>query len=170
MIFYGHYAGQIGVNEKTIFEIMYNMREIKEEDFGAVAKFEIEISEISFGEKAITDLEFHCKKLAKAKDRRGMTVIEDTESGKIVGWVWMEKKRNSLTGEVYANFKSIYADECIRGMQIVDDLFEKSIEYARECKATYIVGKVHAGNVPMRSLYKKHCFEPTHVTMERKLL
>lgn len=29
------------------------MREIKEEDFGAVAKFEIEISEISFGEKAI---------------------------------------------------------------------------------------------------------------------
>ena len=60
---------------------MYNMREIKEEDFGAVAKFEIEISEISFGEKAITDLEFHCKKLAKAKDRRGMTVIEDTESG-----------------------------------------------------------------------------------------
>ncbi|MEQ2603171.1 GNAT family N-acetyltransferase, partial [Phocaeicola vulgatus] len=71
---------------------------------------------------------------------------------------------------VYANFKSIYADECIRGMQIVDDLFEKSIEYARECKAAYIVGKVHAGNVPMRSLYKKHCFEPTHVTMERKLL
>ena len=49
----------------------------------------------------------------------------------IVGWVWMEKKQNSLTGEVYANFKSIYADECIRGMQIVDDLFEKSIEYAR---------------------------------------
>lgn len=46
---------------------MYNMREIKEEDFEAVAKFEIEISEISFGEKAITDLEFHCKKLAKAK-------------------------------------------------------------------------------------------------------
>ena len=39
------------------------MREIKEEDFEAVAKFEIEISEISFGEKAITDLEFHCKKL-----------------------------------------------------------------------------------------------------------
>ena len=71
---------------------MYNMREIKEEDFEAVAKFEIEISEISFGEKAITDLEFHCKKLAKAKDRRGMIVIEDTESGKIVGWVWMEKK------------------------------------------------------------------------------
>ena len=33
------------------------------------------------------DLEFHCKKLAKAKDRRGMIVIEDTESGKIVGWV-----------------------------------------------------------------------------------
>ncbi len=64
-----------------------------------------------------------------------MIVIEDTESGKIVGWVWMEKKQNSLTGEVYANFKSIYADECIRGMQIVDDLFEKSIEYARECKA-----------------------------------
>ena len=149
---------------------MYNMREIKEEDFEAVAKFEIEISEISFGEKAITDLEFHCKKLAKAKDRRGMIVIEDTESGKIVGWVWMEKKQNSLTGEVYANFKSIYADECIRGMQIVDDLFEKSIEYARECKAAYIVGKVHAGNVPMRSLYKKHCFEPTHVTMERNCM
>ena len=32
-------------------------------------------------------------------------------------------------------------EEC----KIVDDLFEKSIEYARECKAAYIVGKVHAG-------------------------
>lgn len=148
---------------------MYIMREIIEDDFEAVAKFEIEISKISFGDKAITDLEFHCKKLAKAKDRHGMIVIEETQSGKIVGWVWMEKKQNSVTGEAYANFKSIYADESIRGMQIVDDLFDKSIEYARDCGATYIVGKVHAMNMPMRSLYKKHCFEPTHITMERKL-
>ena len=85
---------------------MYNMREIKEEDFEAVAKFEIEISEISFGEKAITDLEFHCKKLAKAKDRRGMIVIEDTESGKIVGWVWMEKKQNSRKHSINSPFHS----------------------------------------------------------------
>lgn len=149
---------------------MYNIREINETDFATVAQFEIEISEISFGEKAITDLEFHYKKLLKAKDRHGMIVIEDTDSGKIVGWVWIEKRQNSLTGEVYANFKSIYADESIRGMQIVDDLFEKSMEYARECKVSYVVGKVHSGNIPMRSLYQKHCFEPTHVTMERKFL
>ncbi len=43
---------------------MYNMREIKKDDFEAVAKFEIEISKISFGDRAITDLEFHCKILA----------------------------------------------------------------------------------------------------------
>ncbi len=67
-------------------------------------------------EKAITDLEFHCKKLAKAKDRRGMIVIEDTESGKIVGWVWMEEAEQPDRKKVYANFKSIYAmsafEEC----------------------------------------------------------
>lgn len=148
---------------------MYIMRHIAEKDFEAIAEIEIKISEISFKGKAITDKEFHRKKLAKAKDRSGMVVLEDTQTGKLLGWLWMERKQNSLTGEVYASFKSFYAEESIRGEHIVDELFDKGIAYARECKATHIVGKVHAGNIPMRSLYKKHDFVPTHITMEMEL-
>ena len=96
--FYGHHAGQIGVNGKTIFGIMYNMREKKRKTLKRWQNLKLKFLKSHSEKRLLLTSSSTAKKLAKAKDRRGMIVIEDTESGKIVGWVWMEKKQNSLTG------------------------------------------------------------------------
>ena len=147
---------------------MYIVRKVEEKDFDAIADFEIEISKISFKDKAITDHAFHKKRISSAKDRTGMMVIASA-CDDVLGWLWMERKQNSLTEEVYINFRSFYIDSSIRGERIVDDLFEQGISFAKKYKAQYIVGKVHAQNIAMRSLYKNHNFVPTHVTMEMEL-
>lgn len=134
-------------------------------DFDTIAQYEVNISRISFKDKAIVDHAFHKRKLEKAKDRSGMMVIASSTDD-ILGWMWMERKKNSVSGEVYVNFKSFYIDDSIRGNTIVDALLENGIRYARQCKATSIVGKVHTSNISMRSLYKNHGFLPTHITME----
>lgn len=148
---------------------MYIIRGLQEQDVDCIANFEIQISVISFGDKAIIDHEFHKKKILTSKDKSGMLVISTDDSNEILGWLWMEKKKNSLTGEIYINFKSFYIAESIRGNAIVDTLLEKGVEFSKVCGASYIVGKVHANNIPMRSLYKNHSFLPTHITMELNL-
>lgn len=148
---------------------MFYIRRINECDVERIVDFEIDISTISFGEKAITDRAFQRRKILSAKDKSGMMVIASDKDQEIFGWLWMEKKKNSLTGESYINFKSFYISEELRGNEMVDALFEKGIEYAKSCDASHIVGKVHAKNLPMRSLYKNHCFLPTHITMELSL-
>ena len=71
------------------------IRPIKISDYNEIANFEVEISRISFREKAITDPEFHRKKIERAKDKSGMMVISSENDG-VLGWMWMEKKQNSL--------------------------------------------------------------------------
>lgn len=147
--------------------IDYKIRNLEEQDVETVAQFEVEIAEISFGEKAVSNPDFHKKRIAKAKDRAGMFVLE--AEGSILGWMWMDKKTNSITGEHYINFRSFYIAESIRGGQAADALLEKGIHYAKVSGAKQIVGKVHSQNLPMRFLYKKHGFTPTHITMEMEL-
>lgn len=148
---------------------MFYIRGMHECDVERIVDFEINISVISFGEKAITNRDFQRRKILSAKDKSGMMVISSGDSQKVFGWLWMEKKKNSLTGETYINFKSFYIAEEMRGNELVDALFEKGIEYSKSRGASYIVGKVHAQNLPMRALYKNHCFLPTHITMELSL-
>jgi L-amino acid N-acyltransferase YncA len=144
------------------------IRIIEPGDVPVLAKYECEISLISFQEEAITDLEFHQQKILKAipKEREGMLVLDN--GGEICGWLWMALKTNSLTNEKYVNFKSFYIKEAYRGSEYVDQLLEKGIHDCRKMGANSIVGKVHAKNLPMRILYKNHGFEPTHLTMELK--
>ena len=148
---------------------MYVIRKINDSDIDTVANYEVEISKISFADKAIIDCDFYRKKISMAKEKSGMMVISDDDTNEVLGWLWMEKKRNSLTGEVYINFKSFYIQEKIRGRKIVDELLDAGIAYAKQCKASYIVGKVHSKNIAMRYLYKNHNFSPTHITMEMDL-
>ena len=81
----------------------------------------------------------------------------------------MTNKINYLSGANYINFKSFYIEEIARGEKYTNLLLEKGIEFACEKKAKYIVGKVNINNVPMRLIYKKFGFTPTHLTMELKL-
>lgn len=146
---------------------MYIVRKIEEKDFEDVAKYEVEISKISFREEAITDIEFHKKKILTSyqKDNNGMMVLAD-EADQVKGWLWMDKKTNFLTKEVYMSFRSVYVDSSIRGMEYVDLLMKEGMNYAKKCNAKNVVGKVHVDNLAMRTVYKIHGFKPTHITME----
>lgn len=146
-----------------------NIRSIDEKDLDTIAKYEIDISKISFGEDAITDLKFHKNKLLKAMESKkdGMYVMFN--ENEIIGWLWMTKKTNYISGDDYINFKSFYINEKFRGDSYIDVLLQKGIEFAYINKAKYIVGKVNIENISMRLIYKKFGFKPTHLTMELKL-
>ena len=145
------------------------IEEIKEEDIEKIALMEKEISIISFGEDAILDIEFHKKKILKAldKEKSGMLVLK--ENNKIAGWLWMAVKCNYLTEEKYINFKSLYIDKEFRGDKYTEALVQRGIKFAEDNKAKHIVGKVNINNLPMRLIYKKFGFKPTHLTMELKM-
>ena len=146
-----------------------NIRNIHKNDVDIIAKYEVDISKISFGNDAITDLQFHRNKILKsiADEKDGMLVLCDGNI--IIGWLWMTKKINYLSGDNYINFKSFYIEEKYRGEKYADILLKKGIEFAYSNTAKYIVGKVNIENMPMRLMYKKFGFNPTHLTMELKL-
>lgn len=148
-------------------EAMNTIRQITEADFLSVAQMEIEISKISFREEAITAIEFHKKRIIDSfhKDNKGMFVLA-AEDGRVLGWLWMDKKSNYLTKEIYVNFRSFYVDASIRGSEYADQLMDVGLNYAKSIHAKHIVGKVHVDNIPMRAVYKNCGFQPTHVTME----
>jgi acyl carrier protein len=147
---------------------MNYIRNANESDFDTLASFEVEISEISFGDKAITSKEFHKKKFEKTKDRTGMMVIV-SEKQEVMGWLWMSMKTNSLTEEKYVNFKSFYISPLLRGEPIVGELMKKGIKYAEDNGAEYIVGNVNVNNIEMRSVYRNFDFVPMHITMQLNL-
>lgn len=142
------------------------IRQIELDDIAVIAEFERDISVISFGEEAITDPRFHARKLEKALhyEKKGMLVLE--VDGKVAGWMWITPRENSITKQMYANFKSFYIAEPYRGTAYVDELFEAGMAYCKKEGTERIIGKVHVSNLPMRLLYKNHGFAPTHLTME----
>jgi len=142
------------------------IRQIEARDLAGIAKWEREISKISFGDEAITDLTFHLQKLEKAmtRERSGMLVLDI--DGSAAGWMWMGFRVNSVTQETYMQFRSFYVSESVRGTSGVDKLFAAGISFAKQKGVQRIVGHVHVHNLPMRTLYKKYGFMPTHLTME----
>jgi ribosomal protein S18 acetylase RimI-like enzyme len=116
----------------------YLIRPATEADLDALAGFEVEIAQVSFGDEAITDPALHRKRVAGALGKPGeVTVVAaaDSEPDVPVGWAWLSGRTNSLTGARYG---------------------------------TQLTGKVHARNLGMRALYRKFGFEATHITMEKR--
>jgi GNAT superfamily N-acetyltransferase len=85
-----------------------------------------------------------------------------------VGWAWLSARTNSLTGDRYGNFRSLATSEVPDRSQIAELLMSAVVEAAESAGLTQLTGKVHAGNVGMRTLYRKFGFTATHLTMERK--
>jgi RimJ/RimL family protein N-acetyltransferase len=140
------------------------IREIKERDLDQLAVFECEIAVISFGEEAVTDTSYHSKRIRKAmeKSREGMLVL--AEGSEVLGWLWMSLQTNSVSGEKYINFRSFYAKA--GESRYSEALMQAGMDYAKSTPATRIVGKTFVSNLPMRLLYQKFHFQPTHITME----
>ncbi len=143
-----------------------SIRKMQEKDIEIIAEYEKEISIISFGDEAITELDFHARKLLKSMDKEidGMMVLE--VDGKIVGWLWMTPRINSVSNEKYINFKSFYIDENYRGTDYVNEFIEAGMKFCKDVGARTIMSKVHVKNFPARVLWKNYGFEPTHLTLE----
>ena len=142
------------------------IRKIEEADIPALAEFERDIAVISFGDSAMVDLQFHQKKIRKAmqRERDGMLVLE--KDGEILGWLWMTDQINSVSNEHYINFKSFSMKPHSGDEDCTGELMEAGMAFARSVGAKRVVGKVFVENLPMRAVYRRFGFRPTHLTME----
>jgi len=149
----------------------YLIRQATEDDLEALVRYEIEIAVISFADEAITDPALHRKRVAGALGKPGeVTLVAAARQAPAapLGWAWLSARTNSLTGDRYGNFRSLAVSDVPDRSLIADLLMAAVLVAADENGMTQLTGKVHAGNLGMRALYRKFGFTATHLTMERR--
>ena len=152
-------------------EPAYLVRPATQDDLDTLVRYEIEIAVISFADEAITDPALHRKRVGGALGKPGeitLVAAAREEPDRPLGWAWLSARTNSLTGERYGNFRSLAVSEVPDRSLIADLLMAAVLSAADENGMTQLTGKVHAGNLGMRALYRKFGFTATHLTMERK--
>jgi GNAT superfamily N-acetyltransferase len=140
-------------------------------DVEAIVAYEIDIAIVAFADDAITDPALHRKRVTGALGKPGeiMLVATTEEAPELpVGWAWVSARTNSLTGDRYGNFRSLATSDGPDRGQVGELLMAAVLAAADEAGLTQLTGKVHAGNLGMRTLYRKYGFTATHLTMERK--
>jgi predicted methyltransferase len=152
----------------------WRIRAATEADLDTIAGFEIEIARMSFGDEAVEDRLLHRKRVAAALGRPGevtlVAVADGAGPGAVpVGWAWLSGRTNSLTGARYGNFRSLATAEVPGRSDIAELLMQAVLAAAGEAGFQHLSGKVHASNLGMRALYRKHGFSASHLTMERRL-
>jgi L-amino acid N-acyltransferase YncA len=149
----------------------YLIRQATQDDLEALVRYEIEIAVVSFADEAITDPALHRKRVAGALGKPGeVTLVAAARQAPAVplGWAWLSARTNSLTGDRYGNFRSLAVSDGPDRSLIADLLMAAVLAAADENGMTQLTGKVHAGNLGMRALYRKFGFSATHLTMERR--
>jgi L-amino acid N-acyltransferase YncA len=150
----------------------YLVREARADDLGAIASFEVEIAQVSFGDEAVTDAGLHRRRVGAALGKPGeITLVAAAEAApdEPVGWAWLSGRTNSLTGARYGNFRSLAVADVPGRSQVGELLLAAVLRAADEAGLRQLTGKVHARNLGMRALYRKFGFEATHVTMEKRV-
>jgi RimJ/RimL family protein N-acetyltransferase len=147
------------------------IRPAREDDLDILAGFEIDIARVSFGAEAIEDAALHRKRIAAALGKPGEVTLVAVADGPArpgvpVGWAWLSRRTNSLTGARYGNFRSLATADVPGRSAAAELLLAAVLAAAREQGYTHLTGKTHAGNLGMRALYRKFGFEATHITME----
>ena len=149
----------------------YLVRPAAEADLDALVGYEIEIAIVSFADEAVTDPAMHRKRVSRALGQPGeVTLVAAADAAPDVplGWAWLSARTNSLTGDQYGNFRSLAVADVPDRAAIGDLLMAAVLAAADEAGLTQLTGKVHAGNLGMRALYRKFGFTATHLTMERR--
>jgi GNAT superfamily N-acetyltransferase len=149
----------------------YLVRPAATEDVGALVAYEIDIAVVSFGSEAITDPVLHRKRVTSALGKPGeimLVAAAERAPDAPVGWAWVSARTNSLTGDRYGNFRSLATSEGPDRGLVGEVLMAAVLAAADEAGLTQLTGKVHAGNLGMRTLYRKYGFTATHLTMERR--
>jgi L-amino acid N-acyltransferase YncA len=150
----------------------YQIRPATEADLDAIAAFEVEIAVVSFGEEAITDAAFHRRRVAASlpkPDEIALVAVAEETPGQPLGWAWMSPRTNSLTGARYGNFRSLAVRDVGDRSLIGEQLMAAILAAAADAGLTHLTGKVNAGNLGMRSLYRAFGFSATHLTMEKRI-
>ena len=153
----------------------YLIRGAAEGDLDAIAQFEIDIARVSFSDDAIVDPALHRRRVSGALGKPGEVMLVAVArpaagaSVALVGWAWMSPRTNSLTGSRYGNFRSLAVADVPGRSQIGETLLAAVLQAAADAGLSQLTGKVHAGNLGMRSLYRKFGFEAAHLTMEKRL-
>ena len=149
----------------------YLIRAAREADVEALVAYETEIAIISFGDEAVTDPALHRKRVTGALGKAGevtLVAVARDAPDEPLGWAWLSARTNSLTGDRYGNFRSLAVSDVPERSLIGELLLAAVLATADEAGMTQLTGKVHAGNVGMRALYRKFGFTATHLTMERR--
>ena len=147
----------------------YLVREATADDLDAIANFEVEIAQVSFGDEAVTDAGLHRRRVGGALGKPGEITLVAAAEAEPVGWAWLSGRTNSLTGARYGNFRSLAVAD-VPGRSLIGELLLAAVlRAADEAGLRQLTGKVHARNLGMRALYRKFGFEATHVTMEKRV-
>jgi predicted methyltransferase/DNA-directed RNA polymerase subunit RPC12/RpoP len=149
----------------------YVVRPAAAGDIEAIVGYEIDIAVVSFGDEAITDPALHRKRVTGALGKPGEIMLIAAADGAPdtpVGWAWVSARTNSLTGDRYGNFRSLATSDGPDRGHVGEVLMTAVLAAVDEAGLTQLTGKVHAGNLGMRTLYRKYGFTATHLTMERR--
>ncbi|GAA3724190.1 GNAT family N-acetyltransferase [Salinactinospora qingdaonensis] len=145
----------------------FTVRPAEEHDLPRLAEFEAEIARISFAEDAIDDLEVQQKKLAKAMAKSPDGMFVACRGGEPAsGWLWITVNTNPMSGQRYANFRSLAVAPIPERSEVGELLLATGLDFVDLHGVTEVVGKVHASNTAMRTLYRKFGFTATHLTMK----
>jgi L-amino acid N-acyltransferase YncA len=148
----------------------YLIRPATDADLDAIAAFEVEIAIVSFGDEAITDAAFHRRRVAGSLGKPGeIALVAADAADQPLGWAWMSPRTNSLTGARYGNFRSLAVAEHADRGTIGEHLMAAILDAADDAGFTHLTGKVNAGNLGMRALYRAFGFTATHITMEKRV-
>ncbi len=149
----------------------FQIRPATEDDLDVIAGFEIDIARASFGDEAIEDPALHRKRVAGALGKPGevtLVAVATAAPAVPVGWAWLSARTNSLTGARYGNFRSLATADVPGRGQVGELLMQAVLQASDQAGFVHLTGKVHAGNLGMRALYRKFGFEAAHITMERR--
>ena len=84
--------------------------------------------------------------------------MADDRPGSPLGWAWLSARTNSLTGARYGNFRSLAVADGPAAARIAELLMAAVLARRGRAGLTQLTGKVHAGNLGMRALYRKFGF------------
>jgi len=149
----------------------YLVRPATEGDLEVLVSYEIEIAIASFADEAITDPALHRRRVGGALGKAGeitLVAAARQEPDVPLGWAWLSARTNSLTGDKYGNFRSLAVSDVPDRSLIGELLMAAVLAAADEAGMRQLTGKVHSGNLGMRTLYRKFGFTATHLTMERR--
>jgi L-amino acid N-acyltransferase YncA len=149
----------------------FEIRAARDTDLDAIIGFEINIAVVSFADEAITDPALHRKRVSGALGKPGevtLVAVAADAPDTVLGWAWLSERTNSLTGAKYGNFRSLAVADGPGRPLLGELLLAAVLTAADEAGLTQLTGKVHAGNLGMRALYRKFGFTATHLTMERR--